>query len=185
MRRKLFTVTSLVSLAVLAAFLLPLPGQAQPFSGGGFTNPRSGTAVVPVLYHVTATGAGYTLTDGNDPIDFAGIDPNVTLGAAGTYLVTWRVEYNWWTATMAANENLTTSLQRRNNTPATLGTHWHYPPPRTTPISATLGDFTIVLPYVTTTVGDVLGLNTQLSAVPTAGTLKVEAANIVAVWEHP
>ena len=104
---------------------------------------------------------------------------------AGTWLIIWRVQYNWKTATTPAELTVYTSLERRNNTAATLGTHEHYTPVIAAATSATLGDFTVALFYTTATAGDILGINTYLSALPGAGSLMVEGANIVAMWAHP
>jgi hypothetical protein len=212
MRRSLVS-TSWYSLvlaaAVLVGCLLPLPGGAQPFAGGGFNNPNIGATLPTTVWGrawimepndstamtnlgfpaspplIWGTGTAYTVTDTESPIDFGTQDPNLTLPTAGTWLITYRVQYDWSAATTAATLDLTTAFVRRNNTPTTFHRHHHYTPVIGTATSATLGDFTVQVPYTTATAGDILGLDTGLSALPTAGSLKVTACNLTGMWAHP
>jgi hypothetical protein len=132
---------------------------------------------------VYATGTVYTLTAVSAAVDFGTTDPIVTVTAAGTYAIRGRVKVALNGATFAANRTLTVKLRRTNNTAADVAnstTTWIVPV--VTTITNTLA--VIELPevlYVTALTTDTIQLFSDISVLPSAGTISIDEASIVAV----
>jgi hypothetical protein len=146
---------------------------ALQISGVDYHNPLS----------VYAAGTVYTLTAASAAVDFGTTDPALTINAVGTYAIRARVKVALNGATFAANRTLTLKLRRTNNTAADVSnssTTWVVP--ITTTITNTLAviDLPEVL-YTTANANDALALFADISVVPTAGTISIDEASIVAV----
>lgn len=163
---------SLVALLSATAFNIQ-GGAAYQLNGVALHNPLS----------VYATGTVYTLTAVSAAVDFGTTDPIITVNAAGTYKISGRVRVAINGATFSANRTLTVKLRRTNNTAADLAnssTTWIVP--ITTTITNTLA--VIELPevlYTTALTTDTIQLFSDISVVPTAGTISIDEASIVAI----
>lgn len=132
---------------------------------------------------VYATGTVYTLTATPAAVDFGTTDPTITLNAVGTYAIRARVKVALNGATFAANRTLTVKLRRTNNTAADVAdSSTTYVVPITTTITNTLA--VIELPevlYTTANTNDVLTIFADISVTPSAGSISIDEASIVAV----
>lgn len=132
---------------------------------------------------VYAAGAVYTLTAVSAAVDFGTTDPIITVNAAGTYAIRARIRVALNAATFAANQTLTVKLRRTNNTAADVANSsatWVVP--IVTAQTNTLA--VIILPevlYTTALTTDTIQLFSDISVVPSAGTISIDAASIVAV----
>ena len=140
-----------------------------------------------VAYHnplsVYATGTVYTLTNASAGVDFGTIDPIVTLNAVGTYALRARVKVALNGATFAANRTLTLKLRRTNNTAADVASSTTtYIVPIVATITNTLA--IIDLPevfYTTALTTDTIQIFSDISTVPSAGSITIDEASIIAV----
>jgi len=148
-------------------------GVAYQIGGVAMLNPLS----------VYATGTVYTLTATSAAVDFGTTDPIITVNAVGTYAIRAKVKVNLIGATFAANRTLTVKLRRTNNTAADLAnssTTW------TVPIVTTLTNTLAVIElpevfYTTALTNDTIQLFADISVLPTAGSITIEEASIVAI----
>lgn len=132
---------------------------------------------------VYAAGTVYTLTAVSAAVDFGTTDPILTMSQVGQYVIRAKVKVALNGATFAANRTLTVKLRRTNNTPADLAnssTTWIVP--IVTTITNTLA--VIELPevfYTTAVATDTIQLFADISVLPTAGSISIDEASIVAV----
>lgn len=132
---------------------------------------------------VYAAGTVYTLTATSAAVDFGTTDPIITVNAAGTYRIKARIKVALNAATFSANRTLTVKLRRTNNTAADVAnssTTWIVP--ITSAITNTLA--VIELPevlYTTALATDTIQLFADISVLPTAGSITIDEASIVAV----
>lgn len=132
---------------------------------------------------VYASGTAYSLTDTSAALDFGTTDPSVTLAQPGTYIIFSRANLKYTGATFAASRTVTLKLSRTNNTAADLTNG------STTFLTDIISTLTytagvIQLPpvlYTTTNDSDVITIKGDVSVVPTAGSLDVTAAEIIAI----
>lgn len=136
-------------------------------------------------YPVTVYGSGadYALTNTSAAINFGGQDPTLTISKAGTWLITAAANLKYNGATFAANRTVSLKLRRTNNTPADLADSGLT---LTTGIVTTLtASFAAAqLPYViysTTNTNDVITIFGDVNTVPSAGSLDVIDASLVAI----
>lgn len=182
-------------------------------SAGTYTTTAPTTAghyVVPVFFAITTTsaivnvgppalivgtngqtiasGTAYTLTASNADVAFGTTSPNITLGAAGTYLVTATIQTSLVGATYAAAQKVTYNARRTNNTPADLsGTTFSGPTSTVAITTVTDAGPTITLSftYNTANTNDIIGLRGVLSATPSVGSVTCSAATINYLWIGP
>jgi hypothetical protein len=132
---------------------------------------------------VYAAGTVYTLTAVSAAVDFGTTDPIITVTAAGTYSIRARVKVALNAATFAANRTLTVKIRRTNNTAADVANSTTtYIVPITTAITNTLD--VIQLPevlYTTALTNDTLQIFADISTLPSAGTISIDEASIVAL----
>jgi hypothetical protein len=143
--------------------------------------------IAGVAYHnplsVYAAGTVYTLTAVSAAVDFGTTDPVIVTSAAGTYAIRARVKVALNGATFAANRTLTLKLRRTNNTAADLSnstTTWIVPIATTQTNTLAVIDLPEVL-YTTALGTDAITIFADISVVPTAGTISIDEASIVAV----
>lgn len=131
---------------------------------------------------VYASGTAYTLTNSAAALDFGTTDPSLTLTQPGTYLLMGRATLSYAGATFAANRTATIKLSRTNNTAAdvTGATTAHI-----TNITETVTyTETVTIPpvlYTTANNDDVIVIKGSVNTVPSAGTLDVSEASIMAI----
>lgn len=126
---------------------------------------------------IVNAGTSYTITATSAPVDNGTTDPIITLDAPGTYLLMgyMRVEYN--AATFAASRTITCQINRTNNTPGLINgaareffnTAIETTQTKTGPI------FNFFYIYTTANSDDILQLYTDVSVLPSAGSISVGA----------
>lgn len=153
-------------------------------AGGVFIGDGSSlTNITPVITNFTtyASGTAYTLTGTSAALDFGTTDPILTINKAGTYLIQGNVGVKYNGATYAGAQTVTFKFRRTNNTAADLsnGSRAVELPVLTT---FTGGDVMALPPVIyTATSGDILTVFGILSAVPAAGAVLADSAEIVAI----
>lgn len=141
------------------------------------------TNITPVITNFTtyASGTAYTLTGTSAALDFGTTDPILTINKAGTYLIQGNVGVKYNGATYAGAQTVTFKFRRTNNTAADLsnGSRAVELPVLTT---FTGGDVMALPPVIyTATSGDIVTVFGILSAVPAAGAVLADSAEIVAI----
>ncbi len=152
----------------------------QPGGGGSKLSPSVGSNVAQAVY---GAGTAYSLTNAAALVDLGTTDPSITLNGSGTYLLLARVRLDYNGATFAAVRNVTVKLRRVNNTAAdianaTAGVKTDI----VTTVTSSLGDVQIpAVIYQTEKDNDNIQIFAGLDTVPTAGSLDVVEAEIVAI----
>jgi hypothetical protein len=132
---------------------------------------------------VYAAGTAYTLTATSAAVDFGTTDPIITITQPGTYAIRAQVRVALNAATFAANRTLTVKLRRTNNTPADVSNS-------TTPwlvaIMTTLSETMAVIQlpevlYTTVNSDDAIQIFADISVLPSAGSISINQASIIAV----
>ena len=130
---------------------------------------------------IAAAGTAYTLTASDAVMMFGTTNPVITV-TQGTWKIRTRCVLKYVGATFAANRDVTINLSRTNNTPADItGSSTTV----TTDIVTTkTGTFMVVLLpeviYQTVNSDDTISIYGQLSALPSAGSMTVTEASIIA-----
>jgi len=131
---------------------------------------------------VFAAGTVYALTATSAAVDFGTTDPSITLDKPGTYLLIARAKLNYKAATFAASRTTTMKLRRTNNTAgdvtngaATASTDI------ITTLTYTMIDQTWQTIYTTANSDDVIAIFGHVSVLPSAGSLDVAEASIIAI----
>jgi len=132
---------------------------------------------------VYASGTAYTLTNSSAAVDFGTTDPSLTLAQPGTYLIFSRANLKYTGATFAASRTVTLKLRRTNNTAGDLSNaSTTFLTDIITTLTYTAG--VVQLPpvlYTTSNDSDVISLFGDVSAAPSAGSLDITAAEIIAI----
>ncbi len=153
-------------------------------SGGrGGVSQDDGAALV-TANQKTAYGIGtvYTVTNASAAIVMGTTSPTITIDSPGTYLLIARARFENVGATFAASRLLTLKLNRTNNTPADLTNATSlYNTPIITTLTSSLTELNIMATYTTTNTDDVVVLSTLIGTVPSAGSLTVNEASIIAI----
>ena len=131
---------------------------------------------------VFAVGTAYSMTDTPAALDFGTTDPSVTITGAGTYLLIARAQTRFNSATFAASRTITLKLRRTNNTAADLtnGAVTQITGVVTT-LTAGGMDLTWAALYTTANTDDAVTIFGDVSVVPTAGSMDVAEASIIAI----
>jgi hypothetical protein len=147
---------------------------------GGF---NGSDAVVPDD-QAAAYGSGtpYTLTTTSAPVVMGTSSPDVTLTAAGTWVIFARARVDNVGATFAANRTVTAKLRRSNNTAADLA---NASAAYQTGIITTITNTGMILTmppvfYSTAAVDDNIELWASIDVLPSAGSITVSQCEIVA-----
>ncbi len=146
--------------------------------GSGSKAPGDKATNYPSVY---GSGTAYSLTATPAAVTFGTTSPALTLMDKGTYRFTVRARLDYNAATFAAVRTTALKLRRTNNTAAdltncTAGAKTQ----AVTTVSGTLVDQTFTCDYVTTATNDNISLFGSIDVVPTAGSLDVAEAYIVA-----
>lgn len=151
-------------------------------TGGGNSGVVTINSVVNVS-SVIASGTAYSLTATTAAVTFGTTSPLITVGSTGTYLIMGRVNIKYNGATYAANQTIKLVLRRTNNTAAYItNSETNITTRIITTITDDVGDFLIPPQiYTTTTSGDGITIFANVSAVPGAGSVDINEANIIAV----
>jgi len=129
--------------------------------------------------NIVASGTAYTLTATSAFIDFGTVDPAVVLSAAGTYEITYIAQIDLVGATFAANQTLSLKVRRINNTAADLpDSTATITLPVITTGTQTIARIPVTFYYTTANSNDSIAVWGNLSALPSAGSVTVSAANI-------
>lgn len=130
-----------------------------------------------------ASGTAYSLTATPATVTFGTTSPALVIPSAGVWLILARGRIDYNGATFAAVRTGTLLLRRTNNTAANIGdSSGSFLTDIITTLSYTLGVIDLQ-PIIYTTVNnnDALELWGSISVLPTAGTLDVSEASIVAI----
>lgn len=155
-----------------SVFAVRVDGQIQK-NGVELMNPLS----------VYAAGTVYTLTTTNAKVDFGTTDPVLTLNAAGTYRLSGSVKIQLNAATFAANQTVTVLLRRTNNTAANITNSGStFTVPIVTTQTQTLAIIRMNdIHYTTANADDVIEIWADVSVLPSAGTISIDAASLTAI----
>lgn len=135
---------------------------------------------------VVAAGTVYSLTNSAAAVTFGTTSPSITLDQAGTYLIIATANLLYNAATMVAVRTVTAKLRRTNNTAADLtGMTTAIKGDIITLLTRSMPGVKLIGVYTTTAVDDVISLFASMDTVPSAGTLDVTEANIIAIRLAP
>jgi hypothetical protein len=136
---------------------------------------------------VYGSGTAYSLTDTSAQIDLGTTDPVRILATPGTYLLHSRVYAAYNGATFAAPQTATIKLRRTNNTAADIANGETTAQLRIlTTTTDSVGSLTLPpVVYTTSNNDDSISLFGALSASPSAGSVDVREACIVALFLYP
>lgn len=148
-----------------------------------FVDSVDGTTPLNNIIQTVASGTAYTLTATSAAVTFGTTSPIVTLANAGTYWISFDIQYSYVGATFAANRQFDEKLRRTNNTAAdvTGSTFSEFVPTLTTITDA--GPHAHVGPvlYTTANTTDTIQVFADISVLPTAGTVTVTNCTITAM----
>jgi len=151
-------------------------------------SPRSNFRFSPVPRNMAAasahaTGTAYSLTNSSALLALGTTTPSITLNGPGNYLLLGRAVLDYNGATFAASRSVTLKLRRTNNTAADIdNSATVIDTSVVTLLTSTLGS--VVLPpvlYSTDNSNDTIQIHGDVAVVPTAGSLDVVEASIIAV----
>lgn len=135
---------------------------------------------------VEAAGTAYSLTNTAAAAAFGTTSPSITLDKAGTYAIFASANLLYNAATFAAVRTATLKLRRTNNTAADLtGMTRDVKSGIITLLTYSLPNTTLMGIYTTTNTDDIISLFANLDVVPTAGSLDLVQASIVAFRLNP
>ncbi len=133
------------------------------------------------LKRVYGLGAAYSLTTTPALVNLGTTPPQIVISKPGTYIIQADAMINYNAATFAANQDATLKLRRTNNTPADLqGATRVVETDIVTTKSGTLAQVSIFCVYTTANTDDAIDLFGDIAVLPSAGSLDVVSANIVA-----
>lgn len=132
---------------------------------------------------IAGAGTAAALTTATANLDFGTTDPVITFARAGKYLLIANLNVQYTGATYAALQSATFTIRRTNNTPANIGTARSVLLPIATTTTLLVGNATVVFVY-TAVAGDSLTIQGTLSANPSAGSVSVPNATLVATPVH-
>ncbi len=151
-------------------------GSASGLSGIDMTN------VNMTNYSSYGSGTAYTMTASAAQTVFGTTSPQVTLSAAGTYLITGGGNVKYSGATYAGSQTATVKFRRTNNTASDLSNGTRTIQLRVvTTITDDAGYVTVPAVVYTATAGDIIQLWGSVSATPSAGSVVVDSGEIIAV----
>lgn len=129
-----------------------------------------------------SAGTAYTLTNTAAALVFGTTSPSITLDLPGTYLILGSTDIRFNGATFAASRTITMKLRRTNNTAADLagGSDTGITGIVTT-LTSEAGGLTMMALYTTTNTNDIITIFGDVSTVPSAGSLDVAEASIIAI----
>lgn len=133
---------------------------------------------------VIGAGTAYSLTATQTAIALGTTSPAITLaGVLGDkYLLIWVAQVNYNGSTFAANRTATLKLRRTNQTATDLtGSPCSLKTDIITTQNYSLGMMLGIAIYTTVSTSDAISLFGGIDVVPTAGSLDVVSANIIAI----
>ena len=140
---------------------------------------QGSSAAVVLATNSQATGGTQTLTITPAQALAATLTLSGTIGK--TYLLSCLALLNYVGATFAANQTVTLTLRRTNNTAADIATSTFQTAIVTT-VTASVGQLSVLaVPYTTVGVSDTVQAYLSVSVVPSAGSLQVGEASITAL----
>lgn len=161
----------------------PLPVDQGGTNSATATLARAALGVGGANLTVYAAGTVYSLTNTAALIDFGTTDPSLVITAPGVWLILARARIDYTGATFAAVRTGALKLRRTNNTAADVSNSpCGFLTDIITTLTYTLGTFNLPpVIYTTTNSDDIIQLWGSISTVPSAGTLDVSEASVVAI----
>jgi predicted secreted protein len=137
------------------------------------------TIIVPKS--VYASGTPYTLTNISALVDFGTIDPTLTLEETKFYKIRAGIKIEYVGATLAANQVITLKLRKTSGTPADIpNSSTTLTTEILTTITKTMGVFPLPEVVCFLAVSDIIQIWASIDVVPSAGSIQISAASIVA-----
>ena len=139
-------------------------------------------AAGPASFAVYGSGTGYTLTATSAALDFASTDPNLVITSPGKYIISARMQIRYAGATFHTSREIVSKITRTNNSLLDLpNSQTTIPTGIVTTETGVLEVFTLPsIVYETTRSDDILKIYSSVAVLPTAGTVVVTEASIVA-----
>ena len=140
-----------------------------------------GTCPINTNFTAYAAGTAYTLTVTPALLDFGTTDPSITIQNSGTYRIVGRAGIKYTGSTYGSAQTLTLKLRRTNNTAADLASSSRA---ETMPVLTTYtgGDLMATEEVIyTATAGDIIQIFGSVSALPSAGSVVADSADIIAI----
>lgn len=128
------------------------------------------------------TGTAYSLTATPAALVFGTTSPSIVINKPGTYLIRAMAELNYNAATFAAVRDVTLKLRRTNNTAADLTNGLSVLKTQIiTTLTFTMPIFSRDVIYTTSNSDDIITIFGDVSVLPSAGSLDVVTASVVAI----
>jgi hypothetical protein len=176
-------VTVLSSTSVIVKFL-GYPGDGAPGAAvvSGATVSPAGLkgAAAPTATSAFGNGAVYSITATPALLALGTTIPQVTIPTTGNYLLAAWVRYDYNAATFAANRSVTTKIRNTTGAADVTGSTRVFLTEIITTKTFTAEGYVVALIAYAGTAGDVLEVWGSISVLPTAGSLDVVEASIVA-----
>lgn len=135
---------------------------------------------------VEAAGTAYSLTNTAAAAAFGTTSPSITIDQPGTYLIIASANLLYNAATLAAVRTATIKLRRTNNTAADIaGMTRDIKTGIITLLTYTMDNVQLIGSYTTANSNDVLSLFGSLDVVPSAGSIDLTQASIIAIRLNP
>jgi hypothetical protein len=155
----------------------------QGNGGGYFYGLQALNTKCPINTNFTsyASGTAYTLTASAQQLAFGTTSPGITIQNAGTYQIVGRAGIKFNGSTYGAAQTITLKLRRTNNTAADLSNSARAV---TLPVLTTYtgGDVMETQEAIyTAAAGDIIQLFGSVSALPSAGSVQADSAEIIAL----
>lgn len=158
--------------------VVQVPGVAGNVGPSGPTGETGAAGETPELLDYTDYNApAYTVTA--TPTQITGVSR--ILGVAGRYLIMARARFDANAATFAAARTITTYLYNASQSALIANSTKAVKTPVTTTETLTLPEYGACVVYTAATDNEVIQMLTSVSVIPSAGTLTVEEAEIVAI----
>jgi len=158
--------------------VVEVPGVAGAVGPEGPTGETGPPGETPELLDFTDYNApAYTVTA--TPAQITGVAR--ILGVAGRYLIMARARFDANAATFAASRTITSYLYNASTSAVIANSTKAVKTPVTTTETLTLPEYGACVVYTAATDSEVIQMFTSVSVIPSAGTLTVEEAEIVAI----
>ena len=179
-----FQVVTVLSSTSVELMFLGYPGDATPgdaITSGATVSPAGlKGAAAPTATSAFGNGAVYSITATAALLALGTTVPQVTIPTTGNYLLAAWVRYDYNAATFAANRSVTTKIRNTTGAADVTGSTRVFLTEIITTKTFTAKGYVVALIAYAGTVGDVLEVWGSINVLPTAGSLDVVEASLVA-----
>lgn len=146
---------------------------AQSLMGLTTANQLTAFSSAAANYSFAASAESVSFTNGNSP--------TLTINAAGTYIIMARADILYNGATTVADRSITMSLKRMNNSPGTLANSTIIAHTGVvTTLTSSMPGASWWCTYTTSNANDIINMIASITTVPSAGTLDITNASLIA-----